>query len=66
MTNMEDIKKKSDAELTEMVQTGREALRTERFKDAGSRKASVIRNTKTEIARALTEVSTRKGNSETK
>ena len=66
MTKMQDIKKKSDAELTELVQTGRETIRQERFKDAGSRKASIIRNTKTEIARSLTELTARRRNSETK
>ena len=66
MTNMQDIKTKSDAELTELVQTSRETIRQERFKDAGSRKASVIRNTKTDIARSLTELSARRRNSETK
>lgn len=66
MTNMQDIRKKSDKELTELVKTSREAIRQERFKDAMSRKASVIRNAKTEIARALTELTTRRRNPETK
>jgi ribosomal protein L29 len=65
MTTMQDIQKKSDAELTELVESARETVREERFKDAGSRKASVIRNAKTEIARALTELSARR-NSKTK
>ncbi len=60
MTNMQDIRKKSDKELTELVQKGRQSIREERFKDAMSRKASVIRNAKTEIARALTELSARR------
>lgn len=66
MTNMQDIKKKSDAELTELVQTARETVREERFKDAGSRKSSVIRKAKTEVARALTEFTARRRNPETK
>lgn len=66
MTNMQDIRKKSDKELTELVKTSREAIRQERFKDTMSRKASVIRNAKTEIARALTELTTRRRNPETK
>jgi ribosomal protein L29 len=63
---MQDIRKKSDKELTELVKKSREAIRQERFKDVMSRKASVIRNAKTEIARALTELNTRRRNPETK
>ena len=63
---MQDIRKKSDKDLAEMVQEGRKTIRHERFKDAMSRKASVIRNAKTEIARALTELNTRRRNPETK
>jgi len=63
---MKDIQKKSDAELTEVVQTARETVRQERFKDKFSRKASIVRNAKTGIARALTELNTRRRNQETK
>jgi ribosomal protein L29 len=63
---MQDIRQKSDAELTEMVEKARNTVREERFKDKFSRKASIIRNAKTEIARALTELSTRRRNPETK
>lgn len=63
---MLDIKKKSDRELTEMVQAARETIRLERFKDKFSRKASVIRGAKTEIARTLTELSARRRNLEIK
>ncbi|MCA9359733.1 50S ribosomal protein L29 [Candidatus Kaiserbacteria bacterium] len=66
MTKMQDIKKKSDAELTEMVQTARNTVREERFKDKFARKASIIRNAKTEIARALTELTARRNNGDTK
>ncbi|MCB9816685.1 50S ribosomal protein L29 [Candidatus Nomurabacteria bacterium] len=66
MTKMEDIKKKSDAELTELVQSARETVRQERFKDKFSRKASVIQGNKLEIARALTELSARRRNPQTK
>lgn len=66
MTKMQDIQKKSDAELTELVQTARDTMRQERFKDKFGRKASVIKIAKTEIARALTEFSTRRLNKETK
>jgi ribosomal protein L29 len=66
MTNMEDIRKKSDKELTELVQTARETVRQERFKDIMSRKASVIKNAKTDIARALTELTSRRNNVDSK
>ena len=66
MTNMQDIRKKSDKELVDLVGKGRETVRQERFKDAMSRKASIIRGAKTEIARALTELSARRRNPETK
>lgn len=62
MSTMQDIIKKSDKELAEIVEKGRETIRAERFKDAMSRKASVIRAAKTEIARALTELTTRRKN----
>lgn len=63
---MQDIRKKSDTELTEMVQSARETIREERFKDKFSRKANIVRNAKTEIARVLTELSARRRNPETK
>jgi ribosomal protein L29 len=66
MTKMEDIRTKSDAELTDLVEKARETVRAERFKDKFSRKASVIKNAKTEIARALTELSARRSNGDTK
>ncbi len=66
MTNIKDIRKKADQELTELVQSARETVRLERFKDKMSRKASIVRNAKTEIARALTELNTRRSKLETK
>lgn len=66
MTNMQDIRKKSEVELAEMVQTARDTVRQERFKDKFARKASIIRNAKNEVARALTELSVRRSNPETK
>jgi len=62
MTKMEDVRKKSDTELSELVQSARETVRLERFKDKFSRKAGIIRNAKTDIARALTELTTRQNN----
>jgi ribosomal protein L29 len=62
MTKMIDVRKKSDAELSELVQSARETVRAERFKDKFSRKAGIIRNAKTDIARALTELTTRQNN----
>lgn len=60
MTKMEDIRKKSDAELASMVEQSRETVRQERFKDRFSRKAGVIRQAKLEAARALTELTARR------
>ena len=51
---------KSDRDLAELVAAARETIRAERFKDAFSRKASVIRTAKLEIARALTELTKRR------
>ena len=55
-----DIKMKNDAELSELVVTTREVLRAERFKDKFSKKAGVISEGKTTIARALTELTARR------
>lgn len=55
----EDITKKSMGELSELVNTTREELRAERFKDRFTKKASIIRNAKLVIARALTEMTVR-------
>lgn len=63
---MEDIRKKSEAELTSMVEEGRQTIREERFKDKFSRKANIVRGAKTEVARALTELSARRRNPQTK
>lgn len=57
-----DIQKKSSGELTELIITSREALRTERFKDKFSKKATVIRSSKNAIAQALTEMNARRRN----
>ena len=62
MTNMSEIRKKTEAELIELVNTTRETLRAERFKDKFSRKASVITGAKREIARALTQLTARRNN----
>ncbi len=66
MSKSEDIRKKSEKDLAEVVEKGRQTLRHERFKDAMSRKAIVIRNAKKETARALTELNARRRNQETK
>ncbi len=66
MTNMQDLRKKSDAELAETVQASRKAIKDERFKDAFSRKAGIIRNAKKEVARSLTELNARRRNTEAK
>ncbi len=54
-----NITSKTDAELHTLIQTAREVLRTERFKDKFSRKAGLIRENRQQIARALTELSAR-------
>lgn len=59
MIKMTDIRKKTEAELAELVRAARETIRAERFKDKLSRKASVVKTAKTEIARALTELTSR-------
>jgi ribosomal protein L29 len=61
-----DIQKKTDAELVELVAATREELRTERFKDRFTTKASIIRNAKLTIAQALTELTARAGAGDTK
>jgi ribosomal protein L29 len=66
MTQMQDLRTKSDAELVETVQAARKALKDERFKDGFSRKAAIIRNAKKDTARALTELNTRRNKGETK
>jgi ribosomal protein L29 len=66
MTNMSDIRKKTEAELIETVVNARESIRAERFKDKGSRKASVINIAKKEVAQTLTELAARSRNSDTK
>jgi ribosomal protein L29 len=66
MTKMEDIKKKSDAELVELVQTARKTVQSERFKDVFSRKPAAIHSAKKDTARALTELNQRRRNNATK
>ena len=63
---MQDLKKKSDKELTEIVNDSRKAVQDERFKDKFSRKATVIRKAKQDVARSLTELNARRRNNETK
>ncbi len=59
MSIMSDMRKKTEAELIELVTKARETIRTERFKDKFSKKAHVIRTAKKEVARALTELTAR-------
>jgi len=66
MTKMQEIQKKSDAELVDLVKEARKTIQTERFKDKFSRKAGIIREAKKDIARALTELSARRRNVESK
>lgn len=66
MTTMKEIREKTDKELESLIEKERETLRSERFKDKMSRKASVIHTAKKQIAQALTELSARTGNPEVK
>jgi ribosomal protein L29 len=63
---MQDLRKKSDAELVELVQGSRKTVQDERFKDTFSRKPANIHKAKKEVARALTELNARRRNNETK
>ena len=63
---MSEIKKQTDKELNELISKERNVLREERFKDRMSRKSSVIKNAKKTVAQALTELSARAANPESK
>ena len=65
MSKSNSFKEKSAAELVETVQAARKAVQDEHFKDAFSRKAKVIRTSKKDVARALTELNTRRRNNVT-
>lgn len=62
---MQDIRNKSDKDLTELVANAREAARVERFKDKFSKDAKVIRSSKKEVAQALTELNARRNKTAT-
>jgi ribosomal protein L29 len=66
MSKIQDLRKKSDAELATTVQDARKTVQDERFKDAFSRKAHIIRTSKKDIARSLTELQARRRNNDTK
>lgn len=66
MSKIEDLRKKDDKSLIEEVETARETLREERFKDRFGRKAGVVKKAKLTIARALTELNDRRRNSNSK
>lgn len=58
---MKEFKDKNDAELVKYIEEKREELRTLRFGTTGSaiRNTHAIRNTRRDIARALTELTHR-------
>ena len=58
-----DIQQKSEQDLATFVTEKREELRTLRFKASGSgmRDVKIFRNTKKDIARALTALNGKKG-----
>ena len=62
MTQMQDLRNKSEAELVETVQAARKAIHEERFKDAFSRKPARLQIAKKEVARVLTELTHRRNN----
>lgn len=64
--NKDLLTSKTENDLMEMVTGARETVRAERFKDLFSRKASVIRKGKVEVAQALTELNKRKSNAAVK
>jgi ribosomal protein L29 len=66
MSKIEDLRKKDDKDLMEEVETARETLRSERFKDRFARKAGVVKKAKLTIARALTVLNDRRRNSNSK
>ncbi len=61
MTKMTELQKKNDQDLSSLVKEKREALRQERFAVAGSkgRNVKLIRESKKDIARALTALKSR-------
>ena len=54
-----DMTKKSDKELQDIIADKRTEIQSERFKDKMSRKASILKGGRKEIARAKTEVTAR-------
>ena len=52
---MKEIKTKNDVELEEYINETRQDILAERLKDLQSRRGSVIKAGKREVARALTE-----------
>jgi len=60
--NTNSLKDKNEQDLLAQVTEAREIIRAERFKDAFSRKAGVIRKAKLTVARALTELTSRRSN----
>ena len=58
MTDMKEIKAMKDAELVSFVSEKREGIRSARF-NAASKNVRAVRTARREVARALTELSTR-------
>ena len=58
MTKMKEIKKMSDKDIIELVKDKREASRGVRF-GSGTRDTHTSKNARKEVARALTELTTR-------
>ena len=58
MTNMKEIKKMNDKDLASFIEEKRESIRNFRF-NAAARDVRAVRTAKKEIARGLTELTTR-------
>ena len=59
MQTMKEITKMKDKDLVDLVEEKRESVRNTRF-NASARDVRAVRTAKKEIARALTELTTRK------
>ena len=65
MTKMNDIKKMKDADLAKLVSEKREVVRGFRF-GTGSKNVGELRESRKDVARALTELNLRAKGTETK
>ncbi len=57
---MSDLKNKTEKELIEILNKSRVIIREERFKEKFGNKPNIIRNSKLDVSRILTELSNRR------